>query len=401
MSTNADDPTGKQFTLDFGSGNDPFNAITYQEKEISTSEDLPDDDTPLQTDTIDEADEDHRDPVTSEEEEEIDEEDDVSIDEGDSSDDEDLNIYYHIASDLKQDTFLPEDFEVSKDIDGTGLKQAIKSKLRDELTPGVEQELYQAMQSKGYNEHDLVIARALRQGVDPRLLSTASMYETYASMSDDIDISQKEAVISQMYRSRDFHENEILNQISIAKKAGEDEDDLSKLEELYQESKRFFKGKYEEFVNQENERNDELESQAAENARKANELINGIIGNKSIGGYGMTAEQAKEFESSIRKPNVIEIDGQKYQATELQKFLYDFQINDEIKLLTFFLHKFRDQQKEQIKKQVKKEVEEEFMGEYKQKIIKKNNKASKNNKVIKEELQRQSNQFVLDFSKQR
>ena len=47
-------------------------------------------------------------------------------------------------------------------------------------------------------------------------------------------------------------------------------------------------------------------------------------------GVEMDAEQAQEFNDAIRKSSPVEIDGKRYEATELQKFLYDYETSDEI-----------------------------------------------------------------------
>jgi hypothetical protein len=411
----------KSMMIDFGTGADPFNAVQFhekpltdehpQEQEQQEQEDPDvDDDTSSQTtidiedadqeDSTDESDSDDKSSQTDESdtEDNIDSETDTA-DDGDDDEDSDVNLYYHIGNELKNDSFLPDDFEITDDIDGATLKQSVKTKLREELEPAIRQEFQQTLVNEGYNEQDLLVARAIRQGVDPNLLSTASMYETYANISDDISDSEKETVISQMYRSRGLQGDEIANLIKIAK--GDEEEKVGEeFDKLFLDSKTFFEGKYGEFIKAEEERNSQLQEQAVINLQKTNELINGVISNRKLGDVTMSPQQAKDFEDAIRKPGVVDISGQKYQSTELQKFLYDFQTNDELKLLTFFLHKFRDQQKDQLKKEAKKEVESEFMNSYKQRVVK--SKASKNQRKVKETIDAQKkkgNSIFLDFSK--
>lgn len=380
--------------LDFGNGGNPFNAVSVSQEDIV--EETPDLEENIEDpDDLDDIINDDIDPSIDEADDDLDD-----IEEGDDSDDQ-YNPYYELGSEFKKDLFLSEDIEITEDIDGLTLKEKIKDSFKKQLEPQIKAEYDQALAAQGYDEKHLLISRALIQGVDPRLLSEASMYETFANVSDDIDISQKELIISQMYRARGFQESEIKNQIRIAK--GDDSEDGivgEEFDNLFNSSKKFFEGKYSEFVEQEEIRNRELKKQAEQAVRKSNELIRSVISNKQIKDFKISEDHTREFEDSIRKANIVDINGQKYQATELQKFLYDFQIDDELKLLAFYQYKFREQQKQELKKEVKKEVESEFMKSYKSKIIKQ--KASKNkrrNNQHEGSTEKKGNSFFIDFSK--
>lgn len=402
--SNEDNGQKRQIMLDFGAGNDPFNAVTVNEQELQEED---------QIDTIeDDSDEDIQQPSAEEIHEEIsdsgeeepteeglsDEGDEVEEDDSpEEGEEEDINLYYHLGTEFKNDSFLPEDVEIPEDIDGVTLKQTIKAKLREELEPEIRQEFQQALANEGYVEQDLIISRALRRGVDPRLLSLSSMYETYSNVPDDSESNIKEDVIVNMYRTKGFDEGEIKTLVSSLK---DDDEVTEEFDKRFKTAKDFFQGKYAEFVEEQKAQDQRLKEQAQEYARQFESLVNTSISKRNIGGLVMSDTQAKQFEDAIRKPEVFDINGQKYQATELQKFIYDFQASDELKLAVFFLHKFQDQARDQLKKQVKKEVESEFMKPYKQRIIKQTT-ASKNKKKVREQLNKQKGkkQTFLDFSK--
>jgi hypothetical protein len=408
-----DNPTNKnEFILDFGSQGSPFEAVKVKqdESEANIADDADDlnediaEDVNIDDDTgSDNDDADDGDSEEFEEEENADansggsdDSDDADADtDGESEEgDDDLNIYYHIASDLKNDNFLGEDFEISKDIDGTSLKESIKTRLKSELEPSIKNEVHQELINLGYSDEDLLVARAIRQGVDVRLLSTASMYETYSKMANDASDTDKESVISGMYRARGFNEDEIKNQINISK-----DDENPTFDKLYKDSKEFFAGKYGEFVAQENTRNEEIQAQQSQSTKQTNDLINRVVSEKKILGRAITADQARGFEDSLRKPTeIIEVNGQKYSATEAQKFLYEFQTNDELKLLAFFLHKFKDEHTAQIKKDAKKSVEKDFLDGYKNRVVRK--KPSKNKNISKQldDRKDKSNSYMIDLT---
>lgn len=387
--------SGKSFMIDLNdqeSGGDPFNAVR-------PLNDKPEEQIPPAAEEELEEEVEIDDESIEEVEESIDPDIEEESEESDENDEEDDNVYYYVAQQFKEDGFLPDDLEVSKTIDGLAISKAYKEKLRSDLEPVIRNEVHQELLNEGYSQHDLVIARAIRQGIDPRVLSAASMYEMYASIGEDADTNQKEDVIRQMYRTRGFNEDEIASLLS--KTQGDGEEAQKVLKQKFNEARSYFSQKYNAFVEEENARAEESKKQASENLRKANELINQVISSREILGEKMTTAQAKEFEDAIRKENqVVEMNGQKYRATELQKFLYDFNSSDELKLLVFKLLKFRDQEKEQLKKEAEKTVESEFLKGYKQRIVKK--KASKNEKLKSKmsEVKKTNNSYFIGFNQQ-
>lgn len=375
-------PRGNSFVLDFGSEGSPFSSVVVEPEEVEDEVEEVEDEVEDSVEDSEKVEE------TEIEEEEESEESEEQEDEGD----DDINVYYHIGKELQADSFLPEDFEIAEDVDPQTLKENIKQKLREQMEPAIKSEVYQNLVEMGYSEQDLVIARALRQGVDPRMLSTASMYETMATMPDDSDSPTKKSVISQMYRARGFNDREIE---TLVKTAEEDEN----IDLLYNESRQFFKGKYDQFLEEQEKVAQEREAAARQQSREANEKINAAIRERKIMDLEMTPEQAKQFEDAIRKQDqIVEVNGQKYRASEIQDFLYRFQADDTMKLYAFFLYKFKDEFKNSAKQVAKKEVEEDFLKGYQQRMIKKA-KASKNRKTVKKEpVKTVGNTYILDMT---
>lgn len=371
---------GNSFVLDFGSEGSPFSSVVVEPEDVE--DEIEDGEEEEVEDSVEESEE-----TESEDGEESEESEEQEVD-----DEDDINVYYHIGKELQADSFLPEDFEISEDVDPQTLKESIKQKLREEMEPAIKSEVYQNLVEMGYSEQDLVIARALRQGVDPKMLSAASMYETMATMPDDSDAPTKRSVISQMYRARGFNDREIETLVKTA-----EEDDTVDL--LYKESRQFFKGKYDLFLEEQEKIAKEREDAARQQSREANEKINAAIRERKILDLEMTPEQAKQFEDAIRKQDqIVEVNGQKYRASEIQDFLYRFQADDTMKLYAFFLYKFKDEFKNSAKKVAKKEVEEDFLKGYQQRMIKKA-RATKNKKTVKKEpMKSVGNTYILDMT---
>lgn len=311
-----------------------------------------------------------------------------------SEEEADVNPYFYLAEELHKDGFIPEDLELSNDIDGMTVYNAYKQKLKADAEVQVRQEVMQALQSEGFNDHDLILARAIREGVDLRLLSEASMYEMYANMPEEVDTNQKQDAIRQMYRNRGLEDNEIDTLLS---NASADEN----VDELFNQSRQYFNNKYSQWRQTEEQRSQQLREQAKQQADQVNQLIKNVIQSQRVMGEEFTPAQAKELEEAIYTPNVtFEAGGNTVKGTELQKFLYEWETNPELKLYLFKKYKFREQETENIKRKVKREVEEDFLKGYKTKVLqdKKRSKGASVKKQLDDVKSAKGRSFMVDLS---
>lgn len=323
------------------------------------------------------------------------ESDDEELDEESEEEEQDNdNAYYHLAQQLRSDGFISEEEEISEDIDALTVYNSYKNKLKEDLEESVRQDLINKYQNQGYTDEDLIIARAYRNGVDPRYLSEAGRYEAYASVPEDAQDSDKVAVIREMYRVRGFNNDEIDGQLSIIEKD-------KKVDEKFSESKSFFGSKYTEFKQQIKRTEEEAERKQKENEENVNNLIKSVITNREIRGYKLNSEQTKEIEKAIYTDNtVVEANGQKFKATALQKFLYEWQTNPELVIHSFIREYFKDQYTENIKKEAKKEVENDFLRGYEKSLKKRkspNNSSRKKNVEENKDKDKKVNQYIVQY----
>lgn len=307
-------------------------------------------------------------------------EDVVDDDAEDPDDDQpDVNPYFYLSKQLQSDGFLGEDFEVGDEVDGLRVYNAYKDKLKSDIEPRVRQEVLNDLSQRGFNESDLLMARAIRQGVDPRLLSTAGAYEVYATMPDTSTENDKLAAVRAMYQDRGFNNTEIDRLV-----------DSEDVDGLFSQSKTYFSGKYEKFVDDENKRAEAAEKASLEKYMRDQAIINGILSKKEILGSKIEPSNVKTFEESLfKETEVVELNGIKYKATPMQKFLIEFDNDPELKLYLFHNWLFKDVNKEVLKSEVKKELEKEFIKELDSKTV--HSKASRNKKVVKEQLETNKN----------
>lgn len=422
----------RQYVVDFDSGSkDPFTSIRTVEPDeddkdknpLDNQDDNPkpgddknpkpsqvdddsdvddtDDDNSPDVDDDDSSDDDNyddsRDDSSDDDDDEGDEGDESRREPTDDEDDEDsLNPYYYLGNQLKTDGLLSEEDEIGEDISGAELYNRFRESLKKEIEPQVVQEAMNKLAEQGVTDRDILFARAIRQGVDPALLSEASAYEKYASIPEDADKESKIAVVRAMYQKRNFNENEISRMIETAD--AEDE-----IDDLFNQSKEFFGNKRDEFVQSEQQRAAEYQQRVQQQEQEVNKRVKSILSSKKLMGEEISENEANEIYNSIYNPtDVVEVQGQKYRATELQKFLLEFNNNPELKLYLFKKWKYKDMDRDKMKKKVKDEMEKDFLNAYGNKITKKVKKTKQpSNKKIKEKLEenkKTGNTFTIDLS---
>lgn len=343
-------------------------------------------------------------PVTSDEEPFVDDtDDDLPVDDEtdevieddqpivDQEEEDEPNPYYYLSAQLKKDGFLLDDFEANEEVTGVDVYNAYRKKLESELQPQIEQQVYAKLQEQGVNENDLVIARAIRQGVDPSLLSENTMHERYASLNEDADRDQKINSIRAMYQSRNFKEKEIENLIRTAT-----EDDDLNLDDFHAEAKEFHREKWNEFKEAENTRAQQQEQAYRQRMQEAENLVNKVLTEQEVFGEKMSEEEVSILRDAIYNPtDSVEWQGQKYSVTKLYLFDHMLQTDPQMKLWLFKKYLLRDHEQDTIKKKVKKEVEQDMLSAYEKSV--KKDLMNRRRKQVKQQLE--NNPHVADSNK--
>lgn len=295
------------------------------------------------------------------------------------------NPYYYLSGQLKSDGFLPDEFEATEDVAGIDVYNAYRKKLETELGPQIEQEVYTKLENQGINQNDLVIARALREGVDVSLLSEATMHERYANTPNTVSESEKIEAIRAMYKSRNFSDREIENQISIATAVNE-ETEKSLIDEYFAESKEFHNNKWDSFKNQEQQRAALAEQQQRQELEAAENLVRSVLAEKTVFGEKLSEKESAILRDAIYSPSdTIEYEGKQYSVSKLYKFNYLLGSDPELKLWLFKKYLFKDTDLESIKTEVEKEMEADMLKAY-ELSVKKDLKA-KNDKNLNKKLE--------------
>lgn len=311
--------------------------------------------------------------------------------------DDDLNPYFYLASQLKSDGHLAEDFTPDKKISGRTLYDTFAETLKKKIEPKIKETVYAELEEQGVTQEDLQMARMIRSGVPVDVLQNkVAVYERLSVYNKEAEDAHKEAAVRWMYNEQGYGEKEI-NRLVTAAKAEEGE-----LDDLYKTSTQFAGQGYQHFVQQDAAQKEAQRKQYKEQIDRNNNLIRGKLAAQEIYGDKIDKQQAKEIDEAIyENTEVVEIQGQKYNVSQFRKFLMDFENDPELRVWAFKKHKYRDGDLQEVKKEAKKDAENDFLKQWKTNVAKKTNTSPK--KAVKDKLEstKAGESFFIDLNQQR
>ena len=383
MAQNNDNPNNIVETshiIDFSEEGTPFSTVP-QEKVMEIEKEIVKQNEELEPTEIKEV----KTPVEVDIEEEVVDtiepalEEEGDIDEEDSEEEKQVNKYYGFAKSLTSDGFLSEDTEIPEDITPSGIKDLYKSQVEEELRKEVEQNVYTELESKGINQTDILFAKAIRAGVNPALLSDASRYNTFSQIDLEKSTAEsKTAIIKAMHKDRGLTDDESTTLIE-----GFELDE--KLDAVAEKAKEYYKSKFDNYVNNQQEELQKAETRQKEARQQAKVRVDKLLSDKVILGEKITAKQAKAIKSGLYDlTENYEKDGKTYKVSNFQKFMLELQTSDELQLSMYKKWLLKGVDTATLRKELKEEVEDDFLSSYETKTIKKKKKAPKSKLVEKQ-----------------
>ena len=314
-----------------------------RDKEEPEEEDEPEEDEP-------EEDDEGRPPTDSSEEGEEDEEGE-EYEEG--QEDDEVNLHYFIAEELKKDGFLSDDFELTDDVSLNDVYGNLKDNLQESVTAELQTQAYNQLIELGYNEQDLQFAKLIRSGADLSMLSDVNRYEKFSSVKvDEASDADLESLVKNYYKDRKWKDAEIEERIEDLKL---DE----KLASVADEAKNHFKSKYtrtlEDHEAQAETRRIEQEQLQRQRLQQVESLLSKgeILGDK-------LADKSAFRKSLYQQTHVAEIGGKEYPVSEYQLFALQFQNDPSVALWAFNQWKNKEENNIKTKTKAKAEAEEEL-----------------------------------------
>jgi len=274
------------------------------------------------------------------------------------------NPHFYFSHKLKSEGLLPDDFEPTEDVSAIDVYTAYGKKLRDELEPQIRNEVISQLESQGITENDLVMARAIRSGVDLNLLSEAGVYERFSSIDEDASNEEKMAALKAMYKVRRFSDREIEN---LMKTAVDEYGDV--LSDSLEEAKAFHTSKWKEFRKQEQDRVHAEEEDRKKYIENAERIVKKVLTEKNIMGEPIDVEEAKIIRDAIYSPSeTIEYGGNTYKVSKLYNFNQLFETSPEFKLWLFKKYLLKDRDLNTVKKEIDKQKEDDMLKAYEQSV---------------------------------
>lgn len=270
------------------------------------------------------------------------------------------NIGFYLAKQLQVDGYISEDFDPKEDISRDEVYQAVRDGLYETIQSEAVSDLQQQLQREGVTREMLTYARAIQNGIDLQTLNAASVHTRYAKMelTEDLPYEDKVSAIKAMHSARGLSEKDSDRLISSSEGAGE-------LDADFKESTTFHKTKVKEFEQQEARHAEKIEEERKRVETLQINAINKAVQQRSVLNQTLTPEQAGALRDDIYTQNqVVSINGQSYNASAYQSWLYQFENDPEVKLQAFISYKYRDRAQEVAEATAKAKIEKNFLDDY-------------------------------------
>lgn len=271
-------------------------------------------------------------------------------------------LYYNVARQMKEDGYIPEDVEITEDIDGNTAYslylQGAEKRVEEQVQVRTNQAL-QSLKDSGINEQHLGMAMALAAGTDPALLYENTTYARYAELStEDTPQEEKIQVIKRGLELGGLASDKAEKYISTLEIEGDDAIDAE-----FEDYKEKFKEKHDAYLEQEvikaNQRKQTLEAQQKAN----NDFFNNVIATSSINDEPLSPTQLEDIQEGLLVANqVVERGGQQFRATDFEKFLVDIQDDFKTQLYLYKIFKYRGEELEGVEAKAKDKATKDFMG---------------------------------------
>lgn len=292
-------------------------------------------------------------------------EDEVDLPQGtskvDSKEDVEINeanLIPLLAAQLKKEGVLPDDFEITKDIDDKAIYQTYKESVQERVYSEIISEVQNRLTQEGFTEQSLKMAKMLGNGVKVEDLEGLMSYDQ---------------ILNQKYEGPDDKENlkivrKFLEETTKSKKVVDRTIDQATLDEdefkeLFEESKEYFKSKKdeeEEYLEQIAARNEAFRK---ETLRRNQEAIKQTLETGVI--KGSKIPNVNKFRDSLTTPTeVVELQGEKRNVSKLGKFLLDFNNDPELQLWAFNQYLFGNEIIQNEKEDSKKEGEVNLLSHF-------------------------------------
>ncbi len=252
-------------------------------------------------------------PEAEEEEEENEDEEGTEEEEGEEEgeDDEELDKFSEaaiIAKSLQNDGDLPEDFEITEDMDWYSLKDGLKSTAIASGNAIVKEQLEGIGEAKKYVEY-------LLNGGNINTLASAIGNTKYSGLDiegdgEDAELN-REAVIRAYYVEKDLPSEDIENLVQDLKDSGKD---VSRAEQ----AKKYFSEKEDGVLQAEAQQRAQQQAQYQAQMKEKTDYIEDYISGGTVGDFKLSKKEQKELHQAIFVPTEI-VEGVDAQGNKVRQ----------------------------------------------------------------------------------
>lgn len=308
-------------------------------------------------------------------------EDEESTESGEDSE-EDESEYedefaYHLAKQLQKDGYLLEDQEIGNDVTMGKLYESYIEANSKRIEEEVDNRFYQTLEEYGVNEDNLYKLQAINNNTPLEYLYDITRYERFSS--EELDDSEKDNAIVEMYKIRKWTDDEISDRMETLELSGNKDEELKKANDFFSNIVHNFKEHQRSLQEERKREQEEIQKQNLN-------ILQSALDKGEINGEKLSPRQRTAFKSAIyEKTEKVQVGNDVYPLTPFEKFLFDLNNDFSKQLEAFKVYHFRGQELERLKAEAQEAADDNFLKEYR-KIAKKDSQRSsivKKNKAQK------------------
>lgn len=280
----------------------------------------------------------------------------------DSEKDFRVNAYHAALLHLRDEGFAEED-QIKQNATWEDVEPLFEAKVRDK----VESQVAKRLEAQGLNEETIMYAKMIHnnQGIEEakeiHLMGRIAALRQVPDLTED----QKKAVVSNMYKLRDYKPDEIGVIIEDKIKQGE-------FDTLYEGALKFHEDKYTSLKTAEYNAIKQKEEELARFQAQQQLNLEKMLKERKIMDRSFSKQVADNLVKDIYTQNTeYEYQGKKMVGSKVDAFFAKFFQSDEHRLLTYLIFEYPDEFERVTKAKAKQDIEKEILAANKTKDIKK------------------------------
>lgn len=279
------------------------------------------------------------------------------------------NPIYFLAKQAVADGLLPQDTDITEDIDLNSMYNSYK----EYVAPAVERQIISEVEERlskiGIREDNISLLQAIENGVPVDEIQQVTKFKKYSTLSEDIEEDQKKKVIQEWYSMRGLSDKEQKRNLDAIELDDEVDSEFS-------EAKSFFNNVSTQFDKEQQDIAQQKERQAIAVQQRNAQIVDRLNKDFVLGQEKLQKQDAQLILNSIYNKEKVDIGGQVYDLSPYEQFFISLNNDFEFSLAVFKDFLLKDKSASRIKKELVQEAENDWLSAYRKAQEKSSSKTS-------------------------